>query len=214
MYVYFSGLFIGLLVISNVLAVKLVSIGNIILPAAAIVYVVTYMLTDVFNEVYWREAAKKTVRAGFLTQIIALVFIFLAIKLPAASAFDMQEEYVMILGGSFRVMLASLAAYIASQHLDVSIFHRLKAKNGKQKIWLRNNLSTMTSQLVDTSIFIIIAFAGTVPFTVLMGMILSQYIFKFVVAAVDTPFVYLLVKMARKSEDYTNQDTGTPRKAV
>jgi len=206
MYVYFNALFVGLLVLSNILAVKLISIGGLILPAAAVVYVVTYLLTDVIGEVYGKESARKTVLAGFITQVFALVFIFIAIQLPAAPVFDLQLEYEVILGGSFRVMLASLVAYIASQNLDVSIFHRLKAKHGEKKLWLRNNLSTMTSQLVDTSIFIIIAFWGTVPTTVLLGMILTQYVFKFCVAIVDTPFAYLLVKIARKSNRISVQE--------
>src|SRR5690625_3866887 len=206
MYVYFNSLFVGLLVLSNILAVKLISVGGLILPAAAVVYVVTYLLTDVIGEVYGRKAARKTVLAGFITQVFALVFIFIAIQLPAAPVFGLQSEYETILGGSFRVMLASLVAYIASQNLDVSIFHRLKAKHGEKKLWLRNNLSTMTSQLVDTSIFIIIAFWGTVPTTVLLGMILTQYVFKFCVAIVDTPFAYLLVKIARKSNRISVQE--------
>ena len=206
MYVYFNALFVGLLVLSNILAVKLISVGGLILPAAAVVYVVTYLLTDVIGEVYGREAARKTVQAGFITQVFALVFIFIAIQLPAAPVFGLQSEYETILGGSFRVMLASLVAYIASQNLDVSIFHRLKAKHGEKKLWLRNNVSTMTSQLVDTGIFIVIAFWGTVPTAVLLGMILTQYAFKFCVAIVDTPFAYLLVRMARESERETTQE--------
>ncbi|UJL45450.1 queuosine precursor transporter [Virgibacillus sp. NKC19-16] len=200
MFIYLNALFVGLLIVSNILGVKLFRIGEFILPAAVIVYVVTFIITDVIGEVYGKDAARKTVQAGFFTQIIVMIFIFIAIQLPAAPAFGLQAEFETILGGSFRVMLASLLSYIASQNLDVSLFHRLKAKHGKKKLWLRNNVSTMTSQLVDTTIFIIIAFWGTVPFTVLLGMIATQYVFKLIVALVDTPIVYLLVKIARKSK--------------
>lgn len=199
MFVYLNGLFVGLLIISNILGVKLFSVGEFILPAAVVVYVVTYLITDVIGEVYGKAAARKTVQAGFITQVFALVFVFVAIKLPAAPVFDFQNEFATVLGGSFRVMLASLVSYICSQNLDVSIFHRLKRKHGEKKLWLRNNVSTMTSQLVDTTIFITIAFWGIVPFKVLLGMIATQYVFKFCIAIIDTPFAYLLVKMARKS---------------
>lgn len=199
MFIYLNGLFVGLLIISNILGVKLFSVGGFILPAAVVVYVITYLITDVIGEVYGKAAARKTVQAGFITQILALIFVFIAIQLPAAPVFGIQTEFATVLGGSFRVMAASLISYFCSQNLDVTIFHRLKAKHGEKKLWLRNNASTMTSQLVDTTIFITIAFWGTVPFAVLLGMIATQYVFKFGIAVIDTPFAYLLVKMSRKS---------------
>ncbi|SFE20648.1 hypothetical protein SAMN05216238_1109 [Lentibacillus persicus] len=197
MFVYLNALFVGLLLLSNILGVKLFSIGEIVLPAAVIVYVVTYLITDVIGEVYGKEAARKTVQAGFLTQVIALAFTFIAIKLPAAPDFGLQTEFSEVLGGSFRVMLASLVSYIVSQNLDVSIFHWLKARDGDSKLWLRNNLSTIASQLVDTTIFITVAFWGIVPFSILLGMIVSQYLVKLMIALIDTPIVYILVKFAR-----------------
>lgn len=200
MFVYLNALFVGLLVISNILAVKLFTIGDYMLPGAAIVYVVTYLLTDVIGEVYGKEAARKTVIAGFVTQIVAMVFIFLAIQLPAAPIFALNTEFEAILGGSFRVMFASLAAYLMSQNFDVFIFHKLKAKHGESKLWLRNNLSTMSSQLIDTTVFIVIAFFGTVPTSVLLGMIATQYVFKLLVAVIDTPIAYLLVRLAKREK--------------
>ncbi|WP_373893479.1 queuosine precursor transporter [Virgibacillus sp. CBA3643] len=211
MFIYLNALFVGLLIVSNILGVKLFSVGGFILPAAVIVYVVTFIITDVVGEVYGRDAARKLVQAGFFTQVIVMIFIFIAIQLPAAPAFGFQTEFETILGGSFRVMLASLLSYIASQNLDVSLFHRLKARHGKKKLWLRNNVSTMTSQLVDTSLFITVAFWGTVPLTVLLGMIATQYVFKLIVAVIDTPIVYLLVTMARKSkQEQTNMEMKRP----
>ncbi|GGM41646.1 transporter [Paraliobacillus quinghaiensis] len=200
MFVYLNALFVGLLILSNIISVKLFSVGSFVLPAAAIVYVVTYLITDVIGEVYGKEAAMKTVRAGFFTQVVALLFVLASIHLPAADIFGMQAEFEAILGGSFRVMLASLLAYVVSQHIDVSIFHRLKMKHGEKKLWLRNNLSTVSSQLLDTVIFIVVAFFGTVPTGVLLGMIATQYVFKFVVALVDTPITYLLVRIAKKEQ--------------
>ncbi|MDC3416883.1 queuosine precursor transporter [Aquibacillus salsiterrae] len=207
MYIYLHSLFVGLLILSNILGVKLISVGNFILPAAVIAYVVTYLITDVIGEVYGKDAARKTVQAGFLTQVIGLVFIYLAIELPAAPIFANQEAFATILGGSFRVMLASLLAYLVSQNVDVIIFHRLKEKHGEKKLWLRNNLSTMLSQLLDTTIFIAIAFAGTVPTPVLISMIVTQYVVKFMIAIIDTPIAYLLVKLAKK-EKVNGQQLG------
>lgn len=200
---YLTALFSGLLVVSNILGVKLFAVGEFMLPAAVIVYMATFLITDVIGEVYGKKNARRTVQAGFFTQVVVLFFIYLAIELPPAPAFTMQAEYEMILGGSFRVIVASLVSYMVSQHLDVSIFHRLKGRHGVRKLWLRNNVSAGVTQFVDTGIFITIAFFGTVPFEAMAGMIAAQYVAKMVIVLFDTPIVYLLVRIARgrKRED-------------
>lgn len=204
MLLYFNALFVGLLIVSNVISIKLFDLGGLaILPAAAIVYVFTYPLTDVIGEVYGKDAARKTVNAGFITQIFAAIFIYCAILLPPADFFNLQGEFQAILSGSFRIILASLAAYYISQTLDVLIFHKLKQKHGNKKLWLRNNSSTALSQLIDTTIFITIAFYGTMPLTALLGLVAAQYLFKLTVAIVDTPLVYLLVAWCRKKEKHS-----------
>ena len=201
MLLYLNGAFVGLLILSNILAVKLFSINEwLVLPAAVIVYVFTFPITDTIAEVYGKEAARKTVFAGFITQIAALVFIYLAIQLPSAPFFGDQSSFETIFSAGFRVTLASLISYFISQNLDVTIFHKLKERHGESKLWVRNNASTMTSQLVDTTIFITIAFAGTMPTGALIAMIFSQYLFKLIVATTDTPLVYLLVKICRREQ--------------
>ncbi|MBF6634398.1 MAG: queuosine precursor transporter [Planococcus sp. (in: Bacteria)] len=199
MLLYLNGAFVGLLILSNILAVKLFSIGEwAVLPAAVIVYVFTFPITDTIAEVYGKEAARQTVTAGFVTQLCALAFIFLAIHLPSAPFFADQASFETIFSAGFRVTLASLVSYFISQNLDVTIFHKLKERHGESKLWVRNNASTMASQLVDTTIFITIAFYGTMPTSALLGMIATQYVFKWLVAAADTPLVYLLVKLCRR----------------
>ena len=201
MLLYLNGAFVGLLILSNILAVKLFSIGEwMVLPAAVIVYVFTFPLVDTITEVYGKETARKTVFAGFITQIAALIFIFSAIHLPAAPFFGDQASFESIFSAGFRVTVASLVSYFISQNLDVVIFHKIKERHGDSKLWLRKNASTMVSQLVDTSIFIVIAFAGTMPASALIAMILTQYLFKWIVAAADTPLVYLLVWICRREQ--------------
>lgn len=195
---YLTALFSGLLVLSNILGIKIFNIGDFMLPAAVIVYMITFLVTDVIGEVYGKKMARRTIRAGFITQVVALFFIYLAIELPPAPTFDMQGEYEMILGGSFQLILASLISYIVSQNIDVTIFHRLKEKHGTRKLWLRNNVSAAVTQFVDTTLFILIGFWGIMPFEVLVSMIFMQYIAKFFIMLFDTPIVYILVHFARK----------------
>lgn len=198
---YLNGLFVGLLILSNILAVKLFSVGSwIVLPAAAIIYVCTYPILDVITEVYGKKAAHRTVLSGFLTQVCAIIFIWIAIQLPAAPYYEHQQAFETIFTAGFRVTIASLVAYLVSQNLDVMIFNKLKNRHGDKKLWIRNNASTMASQLVDTTIFITIAFYGIMPLSALLTLIATQYIFKFVIAILDTPIVYLLVSICRRKE--------------
>lgn len=201
MILYLNGIFVGLLILANIVAVKLISIGSwIILPAAAIIYVFTFPILDVIVEIYGKKEAQRTVKAGLMMQILALIFITIAIHLPAAPIFNHQESFETILNGSFRVIVASLISYTISQNLDVFVFNKLKTMHGSKKLWLRNNASTMTSQLLDTTIFITIAFYGTMPNSVLIGMIVTQYVFKFFASMATTPIVYGLVHFIRKQE--------------
>ncbi|MBO0962721.1 queuosine precursor transporter [Neobacillus sp. MM2021_6] len=198
---YLNGIFVGLLILANIVAVKLFSIGDFaMLPAAVIVYIFTYPLIDVIVEVYGKKEGRRAVQAGLITQILALIFITITIHLPAAPVFQDQKSFETILNGSFRVIIASLISYAVSQNLDVFVFNKLKGMHGQKKLWLRNNASTMLSQLIDTTIFITIAFYGTMPIAILGSLILTQYIFKFGAAILTTPLVYGLVHMIRKQE--------------
>lgn len=188
-----NGFFIMSLLVANVVASKVVNLYGLIVPSAVVAYAITFLCTDVIGELYGKEEANNTVKLGFITQVFSLILIALAIKLPPAIfMIEYSQVFSQVLGQSLRVVSASLIAYLISQANDVFIFHKLKEKtNGKYK-WLRNNVSTMISQFIDTVIFITIAFYGVVPN--LWLMVVSQYIVKFILALLDTPFFYLLTK--------------------
>lgn len=187
-----NGIFITSLIVANILASKVVTIWGFVLPAAVVAYPLTFLMTDVIGEIWGKEEANRAVRNGFICQAISLILISLAILLPVAPFADNQAEFQAILGQSFRVVFASMIGYLIAQCNDVFIFHKLKEKcNGKHK-WLRNNVSTLLSQLLDTAVFITIAFIGIVPN--IFTMILSQYVVKAAYALLDTPFFYLLTR--------------------
>lgn len=197
-----NGIFIATLIIANIVSAKVVSFLGLVIPAAIVAYPLTFLMTDVIGEIWGKEEANRTVRLGLICQLLSLVLIGLAIALPVAPFADNQAEFQSIMGQSFRVVGASLVAYMLAQFNDVFIFHKLKEKtNGKHK-WLRNNLSTMASQLIDTAIFITIAFIGTVPN--IWVMIASQYLIKFIYALLDTPFFYLLTREHKRESRYEN----------
>lgn len=191
--------FVVSLILSNILAAKIVTFGSFVIPAAVVAYPITFLMTDIVGEIWGKKQANLTVKIGLACQILSLGLIFLAIQLPVAGFADNQEVFQSIMGAGVRVTLASMTAYICSQSWDVAVFHSLKAKsNGKHK-WLRNNVSTMTSQIIDTSIFITVAFYGVVPN--LLVMILSQYVIKFTFALLDTPIFYLLTRESKVEEE-------------
>ena len=184
-----NGIFITSLLIANVVSAKIVTFGGLVIPAAIVAYPLTFLMTDVIGEIWGKEQANETVKLGFICQLISLILIGLAIILPVAPFADNQAEFKGIMAQSFRVVAASLVAYYCSQSWDVWVFHKIREKGTGNK-WLRNNLSTMTSQIIDTAIFITIAFIGTVPN--IWVMIGSQYLIKCIYALLDTvPFYYL-----------------------
>lgn len=186
------GIFVVSLIVANIVSAKIVSFWGMVIPAAIVAYPLTFLITDVIGEIWGKDMANKTVKIGFICQLVSLTLIGLSILLPVAPFADNQAEFVGIMKSSFRVVTASLVAYLISQSWDVWLFHKLKEKcNGKHK-WLRNNASTLTSQMIDTAIFITIAFWGVVPN--ILVMILSQYLIKAVYALLDTIPFYLLTK--------------------
>ena len=188
-----NAIFIMSLLVANVVAGKVVDLFGFIVPAAVVAYGITFLCTDVINEIWGKEQAHKTVMLGLKVQLASTALILLAIWLPpAVFAVDFNIAFKTVLGQNVRVVFASLTAYSISQAHDVISFNFWRNKtNGKHK-WLRNNLSTMTSQIIDTAIFITIAFWGMVPN--LLWMIISQYIIKAIIALLDTPFFYLLTR--------------------
>lgn len=186
-----NGIFITSLIIANIVSAKIVTFWGLVIPAAIVAYPLTFLMTDIIGEIWGKEQANQTVKIGFWCQLISLILIGLAILLPVAPFADNQEQFKGIMASSFRVVLASMVAYLCSQSWDVWIFHKIRERGTKNK-WIRNNLSTMTSQIIDTAIFITIAFIGKVPN--IWIMIASQYVIKCIYAALDTIPFYLLTR--------------------
>ncbi len=183
---------------SNILAVKLVSISGWVVPAGVIAYPLTFLFTDVIAELYGRKIASRVIWVGFGVSVLMVILVFGGGLLPAAPFWEGQSAYESILGMVPRITLASMIAYLVSQHHDVFAFHFWRQKTKGRFLWLRNNASTMVSQALDTGIFITIAFWGVVPTEILANMLLTQYIIKLAIAAGDTPFCYMLVGLLRE----------------
>ena len=132
----------------------------------------------------------------------------LAVWLPAADFWPLQGEFATILESVPRITIAGLTAFIFSQNADLWIFDKLKKFHNGKHLWIRNNVSTITAQLIDSLIFIVIAFYGTMPIASLFTMVFSQWLVKLVLATVDTPFVYWGVQWAKKGVEENVVQTG------
>jgi len=196
--VVLATLFATCLLVANIIAVKLVAIGGWVVPAGVIAYPLTFLFTDVITELYGRRIASRVVWVGFGVSILMALLVYFGGLLPPAPFWEDQPAYKSVLGMVPRITLASMIAYLVSQHHDVFAFHFWRQKTKGRFLWLRNNASTMVSQALDTGAFITIAFWGTVPTGILTNMLLSQYVAKLVIAACDTPFCYLLVGLLRE----------------
>jgi hypothetical protein len=188
-------LFVTSLLLANILASKIIVVGGLVLPAAIILYPLTFLFTDVVAEVEGKKSASSLVMAGFYLSIFMVAVILAGRLLPPAGFWKHQEAYTAILGSTPRIVLASMIAYLISQNHDVWAFHWWREKTGGRHLWLRNNLSTVVSQMIDSGLFISIAFWGTVPPATIGVMILSQYAVKVGIALLDTPICYLMVRL-------------------
>lgn len=194
------GIFASFFVLANLLAFKKVEVGPLVLTMGLLAFPFMFLITDIVNEVYGPDNAKKVVFAGFVAMILSVVVAQIAIIIPPASFFagEGQDAFAMIFGAMPRITLGSVIAYLMSQYHDVWAFAFWRKVTGGKHLWLRNNLSTITSQALDSVVFIGIAFGGTVPLAILWSMILGQWVVKWLIAFAETPVCYLGVAWAKK----------------
>ncbi len=196
------GVFAALTVLANLIAAKTITFGPFIAPAAVLVYASTFLMTDILSELFGKKKARLAVWTGFAANMVMLVSILIAVRWSASPVMDpeLAASFDAIFGFAPRVIGASMAAYLVSQHHDVWAYHYWRDKTEGRHLWLRNNASTMVSQAVDTAIFISLAFYAVLPNSVLVQMMVGQYAIKLLIAALDTPFIYLAVAAARRAE--------------
>jgi uncharacterized integral membrane protein (TIGR00697 family) len=181
-------LYIACNIIANVTASKAVMIGGIVVPAAVFIYTLTFTLIDLINERLGKEGAQQVVYAGFAANLLLAGYSWIAVVLPPAPFYQDQEAFAGVLGSTPRVVFASLTAYLVSSLVDVQFFAWWRERIGRGK-WMRVLTSNAVSTLVDSIVFISIAFWGVMP---VLPLIQGQYIVKMAVTVVSIPLVYLV----------------------
>ncbi len=191
--------FATVLLVANIVAGKIFSIGDWSMSAGIIAYPLTFLLTDTIAEVYGRKATTRVVWFGFACSLLMTLLIYIVKVLPvAADSIVNQASYDNVLGNVPRIVFASMVAYLVAQNHDVFAFHFWRRKTNGRHLWFRNNASTAVSQLMDTALFVSIAFWGILPAGVLLSIFVVEYIVKILFSIVDTPLVYALVGIVRK----------------
>jgi uncharacterized integral membrane protein (TIGR00697 family) len=213
-----AALFITSLITAQLIAVKLLAVpfpgslpivgGSVLVPAGVLAYALTFFASDGYAELYGRRPAQIMVNVGFGMNFVMLGLVWLAIAAPGSPAGVDPATFESVLGLSTNIVLGSLGAYIVSQNWDVIAFHAIGDWTDGEHLWLRNLGSTGTSQLIDTTIFVLLAFfvvptalgiGQALPSAVLVQLIVGQYILKLFIALLDTPFVYAVVGYMRSA---------------
>ncbi len=209
-YILLGALFITSLVVSNLIFQKFfywhpfnveifganlfeISVG--ILP-----YPITFLITDLISEIYGKKNANQVVITGIFASIFSLLIILIADSVPAIANSPVDDVlFTKVFGQSAIAVFASMTAYLFAQFIDIQIYHFWKRLTKGKHLWLRNNFSTWFSQFIDTfSILMLLCFFEVLPWESFSGLLISGFLFKVLVAAIDTPFLYIGVHLFRK----------------
>ena len=202
-----TGLFVSFLIAMNVLGGKIIPFGPFSVSVAFLIVPWSFLVTDIVEEVYGKKKARELVIAGVISLIIFLGFIVLFVALPPASRFRNNEEYATIFGTSARIVFASIIAFLLSQFHDVWSFWLIREKTKKKFLWLRTNVSTLVSMIIDTFVFMFLAFYMLTPmftFWFVIQMIIPYLIFKMIWGVASTPLVYAGAKWLRGSSSLSS----------
>lgn len=198
MYLILAALFITALVSCNLIANKFIEIDLgfkvFVISAGVLPYPITFLITDILSEIYGRKKTNQVVAAGFFASLFVLLILWLGSSFPAIESSPVNnEQFGAVFQNSERIILASMLAYLVAQFIDVRIYHFWKKKTKGKHLWLRNNFSTIFSQLMDTIMVTAVIFYGKEELGFISNLVLDGWFFKVLCAIADTTIIYLLV---------------------
>lgn len=208
-FVFITALFVTCLITANIIAVKLVAVFGLILPAAVLIFPISYIVGDVLTEVYGYAAARRVIWLGFFCNLLAVLAIWVAGLLPPASFWQGQGAYETILGFTPRLLIASFLAYLVGEFANALVLAKLKVATNGRWLWTRTISSTIIGQGLDSLVFITIAFAGIIPLEGMMSAVIGQWGFKVVYEILATPLTYVVVGWLKRAEGLDTFDRET-----
>ena len=213
LYFFLGSIFITSLVVSNLIFQKFFSwypfnlevsgIKLFELSIGVLPYPITFLITDIISEIFGKRKANQVVVMGIVSSIFSIGLLLLGDSLPANSSSPIDDKtFNLVFSASPLAVLASMSAYLIAQFLDIRIYHFWKQLTKGKYLWLRNNFSTFSSQIIDsTTVIALLCFFDILAWDLFLGLVLSSIIFKIIVAIIDTPLLYLLVGLIRKKFD-------------
>ncbi|MFM1986433.1 MAG: hypothetical protein RIS18_650 [Actinomycetota bacterium] len=200
LYPFLMASFVGLLLISNVGAVKLIQFGPIITDGGAFLFPLVYIVGDVLSEVYGFKATRKAIYTGFAMAILASLTFFLVQKSPAAAEWTNQAAFEAVLGFVPQIVLASICGFLVGQLLNSYVLVKIKEKTKEKKLWLRLIGSTAVGELADTLVFCTIAFYGVITGWSFINYVLVGYFYKTLIEIFLLPITYKVIKYVKEKE--------------
>lgn len=204
LFLFFSIVFVVCLLLSNILATKLLRIGNYSVTAGVIVFPISYIINDIFSEVYGYNKTKKVIIFGFIMNIFMVIIFSIAIALPAPVWYENENAFEIILGSTPRNCIASLLAYLFGSLVNSKVLVKLKEKSNN-KFGFRAVVSTIFGEFTDSLIFVPVAFFGSIPIEQMISMILIQVSIKTVYEIVCLPVTTILVKKVNNYENMVEE---------
>lgn len=185
-------LFVALVLVSNIVAAKILAFDfgviTFFAPGAALIFSVTFLITDIVNERFGKKETLRMILLAFAAQVAFNVFAYLALIAPGAPFFTNQEAFETVLGVAPRIALAGLITFLITETLDAHLFHWFRRLTKGRHLWARNAFSSLPAMAVDSTVFVLLAFWGTMP---VIPLILGLTAAKWLVGVVDIPFMYL-----------------------
>ena len=197
MYAILTGIFTASLIVSNIIAGKTFDFFSFTLPCGVVIFPVIYIVNDVLAEIYGYEKARKVILLGFFMNLVAVICYQITILLPAPAFFENSEAFSIVLGSTFRLLVASFAAYLAGSLVNAKVMVYLK-KWDENKLFFRCMVSTLFGEGLDAIVFIFIGFLGTMPLEALLLMIVAQALFKTVYEIIVYPLTRTVIFKVRK----------------
>lgn len=208
-FITLTSLFITCVITANILIVKQIAIFGLTLPAAIIIFPLSYIFGDVLTEVYGYRQARKVIWLGFFCNLVAVIAIWIVGILPPAPVFEAQAAYERILSGTPRFLGASFLAYMTGEFLNSYVLAKMKLITRGKWLWSRTIASTFVGEAADTAIVLIISFWGALPADTLGMMILGHWLLKCAYEIVATPLTYMAVGYLKKKEGIDHYDYNT-----
>ena len=209
-FVVLVAVFVTCLVIANIIAVKLVTIFGLTVPAGIIIFPISYICGDVLTEVYGFRRARQVIWLGFGCNLLAVAAIWVGLMLPSAGFWDAQPAYERILGFTPRLLVASFCAYLLGEFANSFVLAKMKVATQGRWLWSRTIGSTIVGEGLDSLIFVTIAFWGIIPAAGLLSAIVTQWLFKVAYETLATPITYAVVGFLKREEglDVYDRDTS------